>query len=119
VAVSSYSGRIDLYQIPMMGNLILSVPLKHGFRPYFGAGTGVVASVLDFNSPLGNIRDTDYTFGYQAFAGFNYQISRHLEVGVGYKFLSTRDHGWQDGGVTFHTDGIVTHAITASLTWTF
>lgn len=117
VPVSSYNGSIDLYQIPIMGNVILRAPRTHGFQPYIGAGLGCVAGMLDFNTPLGKIHDTDYTFGFQAFAGLNYRLSHHLEVGIGYKYLQTHNEGWTDGGVALHTEGIATHSIFAALVW--
>ena len=75
--------------------------------------------MLDFKSPLGDIANTDFTFSYQAFVGLNYEISEHLAVGVGYKFLRTQDHNWADGGVTLQTDGTCTHSVTASFVWKF
>jgi opacity protein-like surface antigen len=119
VPISSYGGSLDLYEIPLMGNLILTTPAKHGFQPYVGGGVGVVAAKLDFTSPLGDIHDTDYTFSYQAMAGVNYQLSQNLVLGLGYKYLCTRDHSWTENGVTLDTEGTATHSVTLSLTWSF
>lgn len=119
VALTSFSGSLDLYQIPIMGNVVLSTPVWHGLRPYIGAGVGGVAAMLDFQRPLGSIRDTDFTFSYQAFAGLNYQVCEHVELGVGYKFLQTGDHNWAENGVTLRTEGTGTHSVTASFTWKF
>lgn len=119
VAPSSYGGSMDLYQIPLMGNLVLTAPNLGRFRPYVGGGLGCVIGKLDFNSPLGNIHDTDHTFAYQAFAGLNYQISERVVVGLGYKYITTRDHGWTQNGVTLDTEGTSTHSVTCSLTWFF
>jgi opacity protein-like surface antigen len=119
VTLSSFGGSLDLYQIPIMGNVVFSTPAWHGFQPYIGAGVGGVAAMLDFQRPLGTIRDTDFTLSYQAFAGLNYQVCEHVELGVGYKFLQTEDHSWSQNGVTLKTEGTGTHSVTASLTWKF
>jgi len=119
VTFSSFGGGLDLYQIPIMGNVVFSTPSWHGFKPYLGAGVGGVAAMLDFQRPLGSIRDTDFTLSYQAFAGLNYQVCKHVDLGVGYKFLLTEDHNWAQNGVTLQTEGTGTHSVTASLTWKF
>jgi opacity protein-like surface antigen len=119
VAFSSFGASFDLYQIPLMGNLVLSTPAWHGFRPYIGVGAGGVVSMLDFQRPLGDIRDTDFTRSYQAFGGLKYQISQRVELDVGYKFLQTDDHRWEENGVTLQTGGTTTHSVTASFTWKF
>ena len=119
VALDSFGGSLDLYQIPIMGNLVLSTPAWHGFKPSIGAGVGGAAELLDFQRPLGNIRDTDFTFAYQAFANLNYELCKHLSLGVGYKFLQTEDHIWTQNSVTLKTGGTGVHSVTASLTWKF
>lgn len=120
VTIDSFGGSLDLYQIPIMGNVVFSTPTYwHGFKPYIGAGVGGAAAILDFQRPLGSIRDTDFTFGYQAFAGLNYKVCEHIDLGVGYKFLQTEDHTWAQNGVTLRTEGTGTHSVTASLTWKF
>jgi OOP family OmpA-OmpF porin len=119
VSITSFGGSLDLYQIPMMGNVIFSTPAWHGFKPYIGGGVGGVAALLDFQRPLGAIRDMDFTFAYQAFGGLNYQLSKHFDLGVGYKFLQTDDHIWAQNGVTLKTGGTGTHSVTASLSWKF
>jgi opacity protein-like surface antigen len=119
VTFSSFGAGLDLYQIPIMGNVVFSTPSWHGFKPYLGAGVGGVAAMLDFQRPLGTIQDTDFTFSYQAFAGLNYQVCKHVDLGVGYKFLLTEDHSWAQNGVTLQTEGTGTHSVTASLTWKF
>lgn len=117
--ISSFGGRMDLYQIPVMANLVLTTPAWHGFRPYAGAGFGGVAAMMRFERPLGSIRDTDVTFSYQAFGGLNYEISEHFELGVGYKYLQTDNHDWIENGVTLKTEGTTVHSVTASLSWKF
>jgi opacity protein-like surface antigen len=119
VPMSSYGGSMDLYQIPLLGNVVLSAPEWHHFRPYVGGGIGCVLGKLDFNSPLGDIHDTDHTFAYQAFVGVNYQLSEHVAVGIGYKYLATDNHAWTQNGITLDTEGTMTHAVTCAVTWSF
>jgi opacity protein-like surface antigen len=118
-AVTSFGGSLDLYQIPIMGNVVVSTPRWHRLKPYIGGGIGGVAAMLDFQRPLGSIDDTDFTFSYQGFAGLNYQVCKRVEMGVGYKFLQTSDHNWIDSGVTLRTGGTATHSVVASFIWSF
>jgi len=117
--VTSFDASLDLYQIPIMANFIFSTPSWHGFKPYLGAGGGGVAAMIDFQRPLGSIRDTDLVIGYQGFAGLNYQISEHVTAGLGYKYLRSEDHSWIENGVTLKTGGTAVHSVTASVIWSF
>ncbi len=119
VALSSYGGSLDLYQIPMLGNVVFTLPLDHGFNAKVGGGAGAVASILHFNSPLGDIHNTDYTFAYQFFSGLSYQVAKNFEVGVGFKLLRTNNHYWEENGVTLTTGGAMTYSVTGSFTWVF
>jgi OOP family OmpA-OmpF porin len=119
VPLSSFGGSMEVYQIPFMGNLVLSPSGCGRWRPYVGGGVGGVCSFVDFQSPLGNIADNDFAFGYQAFVGVNYSISSSVEIGVGYRFLQTHNHGWEENDVTLHTEGTTSHSVIASFRWKF
>lgn len=119
VTLRSFGGSLDLYQIPVMANVIVSAPRWHGFKPYIGGGFGGVAAMIDFQRPLGSVRDTDFTFSYQGMAGVNYQVCKNVELGVGYKYLLTEDHNWMEHGVTLRTVGTGTHSVQASFIWSF
>ena len=119
VPVTSFSTTMDLYQMPILADVVLSTPTWHGFRPYLGGGFGGVAALLNLKRPLGDISDTDFEFAYQAFAGLNYQVCRRAEIGVGYKYLATESHSWIQNGVTLDTAGTGTHSVTASVTIKF
>ena len=69
-------------------------------------------SRTDFNS-------TDYTFAYQAELGFKYSLSKYIDLGLAYKFVGTTDHSWTDNNTNLKTDGTMTHAIIATVTWRF
>jgi OmpA-OmpF porin, OOP family len=127
--LSTYSAHADLYQIPLMVNGIYKIPLKGPFKPYIGAGVGAVVGVLDssgvpglyFPTPGGSqsFDATDTEFAYQAEVGFNWQLGKHAEVGLAYKFLGTSSFTWNANDTPLKTDGIFTHAVTASFTWCF
>lgn len=119
VPLSTYGASADLYQIPMLVNVVYTVPLKGAIHPYIGAGLGGVATVVDVTSPLGDVNDTDFVFGYQALAGLTFSVAEHVELGVAYKFLGTTDHHWSDHGVTLDTDPAYSHSILATLKWRF
>jgi opacity protein-like surface antigen len=120
--LSEFNSSADLYQIPIMVNGIYKFPLHGNFKPYVGVGAGAVAGLFDgSNIPFtsSSYRDVDFTFAYQATVGFKYSVCQHAELGLAYEFLGTTDHEWSDQGVTFKSDGTMTHAILATLTWKF
>jgi opacity protein-like surface antigen len=119
VPLSNYDGSMDLYEIPMMANIVFTLPLKHGFKLDFGGGVGAVAGILHFNNPLGDIHDTDFTFAYQFSTGLNYKLTENIELGLGFKFLQTNNHFWSENGVSLNTEGTATYSLTASLSWSF
>ena len=111
----------DLYEVPMLVNLVYR-PLRGAFQPYIGVGCGGAVGFFDSsNIPLysSNFAATDWTFAYQGEAGFKYQASRHVEVGLAYEFLGTTDHSWSDSGYSLKTNGTKTHAVLATLSWRF
>jgi opacity protein-like surface antigen len=118
VAVSSYGGSADIYQIPMMANLVYTIPTQGKIKPYIGAGAGGIAAVADMQTPLGNVNDTDITFGYQGFAGVRWTLSEHADIGLAYKFMGSTDHTWSSRGVAIRTDAMFTHALLLSFRWT-
>jgi len=119
VAVSSYGGRADIYQIPMLVNLVYTLPVQGKIKPYIGVGGGGIATVADMQTPLGGIDDTDFTFGYQGFVGVKWALSERADVGLGYKFLASLDHSWSSRGVTLKTDAAFTHSLMLSFCWKF
>lgn len=119
VPISSFGSGLDLYQVPVMGNIVLTAPFWQCFKPYVGAGVGGVAATVNFERPLGSVRDTDFTFSFQAFAGLKYELSQRVELGLGYRFLQTEEHNWVENGVALDTESTSTHTVTASFTWRF
>jgi opacity protein-like surface antigen len=117
--VSSYGGSANFYQVPVLANLVFTLPLQGPLRPYIGAGVGGVATVVDLTTPLGEVNDSDFVFGYQALAGVQYALSEHVELGAAYKFLGTTDHHWSQDSVTLDTEPTYSHSVLVTLTWKF
>jgi len=124
--LSSFGASASIYEIPILVNGIYKLPLNGGWTPYIGVGVGGAATYLSAeNVPLfgfashSSYSSTDFTFAYQAEVGVKYAVSKNIDLGIGYKFTGTTDHGWSDNGVTFNTDGTLTHAVLATFTWKF
>jgi opacity protein-like surface antigen len=119
LALAGYDA--DLYQIPILANLIFKAPLPGGLTPYVGAGFGGVASELDTHTHGFWASDTDFTPGYQALAGVNCTLNRHTEFGVGYRLLGTTAHTWFPNDPVRYTPAGQTfsHSIMATLTVSF
>ena len=116
----------ELYQIPILLNVLYKIPLKNSWTPYFGVGAGVVVSKIDFltvptaaAATYVRTSDTDQTFAYQAMAGIKYAVSDRAQIDLGYKFFGTLDQSWAGNGTTLTSNGIYTHAVLASFTWKF
>ncbi|HEY4414999.1 MAG TPA: OmpW family outer membrane protein [Verrucomicrobiae bacterium] len=124
--LSSVGADASLDQVPLLVNGIFTIPLKGPIKPYIGVGVGAMAGIFSSSGVPGSgpgsnpkYNDTDITFTYQAEAGIKYAICRRLELGLAYKFIGTTDHSWHDNNINMKTDGSLTHAIVASLTWQF
>lgn len=122
-----FANRGDLYQVPLLGNLIFKAPLPGGVTPYIGGGAGGVVSTLDlsheeeFTTFRDHVSDTDITFAYQGLAGIKFAIAWNMDVDVGYKFMGTLDHHWfgDDPSLVVHTGPVLSHSILASFNWRF
>jgi opacity protein-like surface antigen len=101
----------DLYQVPILANLVYTFNTKSQWKPFLGAGVGGVESIMDLHSKS----YSDFQFAYQAMAGIAYEVNKNLNIGISYKFLGTLDHNFSD----FKTDGTMTHAFVAQLTYKF
>jgi opacity protein-like surface antigen len=121
--LSIFNASADLYQIPVIVNGIYKFPLHGNFKPYVGVGVGAVGGLFEGSSipatTSSSYSDLDFTFAYQGTLGFKYSVCKHAEVGLAYEFLGTTDHEWSDQGVTFKSDGTMTHSLMATLTWKF
>ncbi len=102
----------DYFQMPILANLIYSVPLRGPFSAYAGAGVGGVYTV--FWTDLWSTEE-GLAFGYQGIAGVKYALNDGLDVGLSYKLLGTIEH---DLGPA-RSEGTLTHSILAAFTFKF
>jgi len=116
-----------LFQMPIMANITLEYPMAGRLVPYVGAGIGGVATALTFGEDYYWGPDgigTDFTLGFQAFAGLNYRFNPSTSLGVMYRFLYTDSEDWDVEwwtGYHFHVavDPIQVHSICLVLSCRF
>jgi opacity protein-like surface antigen len=106
---------LDFYEIPMMLNVIYTLPIHGPVTAYVGAGIGGVYGIFAGSGTSFLGFSTDLTFGYQGIAGVRYSFADKWDIGLAYKFLGTTDHDM--GG--FKSDGTMTHSFLATLTLKF
>lgn len=90
-------GSIEYYSL--MGNLIYDFVPESSFRPFVGAGIGVVYADADISGRLNNlvfgggvgIHDDDTAFAWQLLAGVSFDITQRLTGDVTYRWLKTND----------------------------
>jgi opacity protein-like surface antigen len=120
--VPSFVGNdVNLYQVPILANVVFRAPLPGGLTPYVGAGFGGVVSELELNHHRFYQSDTDITPGYQAMAGVKCALNRFTELGVGYRFLGTTAHTWFANNPSAYTatGPTFSHSIVATLNLSF
>ena len=84
-----FEGDYDSYAF--MANGIYDFPISSQFKPYIGAGIGLVH--------LGDGDLDDQVLGYQLLAGISYNISESTDFVVGYRYLDTEDAKFKDDGI--------------------
>jgi opacity protein-like surface antigen len=109
----------DVWTVPVMANGIYNYSYNTHLQAYAGLGAGAVLSILDISTPKANSVSSDWTFGYQAMFGIKYIFSEHMEWGLGYNFLGSLDHHWNDLGKGIRTSPTYMHSILLSLTYRF
>ncbi len=104
----------NLVQIPLLVNVVFTLPTDGPLKPYAGIGAGGVIV-----AETGDESDSDITYGWQLQAGLNYQFSKGFSAGIGYKLLGIGEtdlgNGVSPGGLTFELDSVLTHAVFASI----
>jgi len=101
----------DLFQIPIMANLIYRMPLDSPFKPWIGAGAGGIFSMINGD----DVDENDFTFAFQGMAGLDYELNESTSIGLGYKFMVNLDPEFDD----VEMDDIYTHAIMAFFRFQF
>ncbi len=82
----------DLFQVPVLANIIYTFAGGTRFVPYLGVGGGGVYHRLNIDAidgyPVGAL-DDGFDPAFQAMVGLRFKIDPRNELGVGYKFLAT------------------------------
>jgi opacity protein-like surface antigen len=106
---------LDLHQIPFTANLIYTFPLESRFKPFVGGGAGGSVAVAVGESSGETDTDDAFGFAYQGLAGFRFQVTDRVHLGLVYKFLGTTGYEFDD----FETDDTFNHMVGLSLSCTF
>jgi opacity protein-like surface antigen len=119
------AGQGDLYQFPVMGNIVLQFRNRTHLVPVIGAGVGAVYSIFDAqNITLGTARfstsQETWTFAYQGYAGLLYQFSREMAIGVTYHHLNNDGPSWRDtAGNHVKFNRLTSHSLSLTLNFRF
>jgi len=92
----------QIYQIPLLANVVVQFPNRTRFVPVIGAGAGAISALLDAdNLTIGGSTfsgdDQAWTFAYQGYAGLQYNFADNLGVGVFYHYMVSEAPSWGDG----------------------
>jgi OmpA-OmpF porin, OOP family len=102
---------LNLWQVPLLANVVYTIPLHSNFKPFIGAGAGGIWSIISGEGST----EYDFTFAFQGLAGVKYVLSDRADIGVVYKFLGTLSHDFGD----VKTDPFYTSSILAIFTLRF
>jgi opacity protein-like surface antigen len=83
--------RGDLYQVPVLANLVLKISTGSLVVPYVGVGGGGDYSTVRFHTPGAFGFDTtsdQFNPAAQAIAGLRFRLNSAFEPGLGYKYLA-------------------------------
>jgi opacity protein-like surface antigen len=116
VRFKDFGVQFDLYQVPILANVVYRPELRSPLQPFVGAGAGGIVHVGRVKGFGVTDTETDLTFGYQASAGVTYAINHEADLGLVYRFLGGTD---VDLGGTVKTRSPLTHSIGLVLTVRF
>lgn len=91
----AYSGKIDIYSIPIITNLKGIVPFKYG-ELFLGAGLSAYYVYGDLDGDVPSLisisaSDDDFIFGAQLLGGLNINITDGAFIGLEGKYIFTQD----------------------------
>ncbi len=109
---SAGSDSPDYFQVPIMANVIYTLPLRGPISAYAGVGVGGVYGLL-WTDLFGS--EDSFSFGYQGILGVKYALNDNLDLGLSYKLLGTVEHDL--GAAT--VDGTLSHSVLAVVTFKF
>jgi len=119
------TGSGSVHSIAGMVNGIVDLPYNWmGFRPYVGAGAGLLSMNLDNLTFAGvqRVNDSDTVAAVQAMAGVRYNLTSNWDVGLEYRFLDGIHPSFHTVAATanrFTTDDYRNHSIMLNLTYSF
>ena len=87
----------ELYQVPVMANLIFDWHVNSDWSVYAGAGAGLDYSTIH-TSVGSDVLGSESDFGWQAVAGVRYKLGESSEVGLGDKYLAVKPSGMETIG---------------------
>ena len=115
----------DLYQFPVMGNLVLQFPNRTRLVPVIGGGVGAVFSILDARDiTLGTARlstaEETWTFAYQGYVGLLYQFRPEMALGVTYHYINNDGPSWKNSsGDNIKFNRLASHSLALTLNFRF
>ena len=119
------SAQGDLYQFPVLGNIVLQFPNSTPLVPVIGAGVGATFSILDAkNITLGAARfssnEETWSFTYQGYAGLLYQFRPQMALGLTYHYINNDGPSWKDAaGSTVKFNRIGSHSLALTFNFRF
>jgi opacity protein-like surface antigen len=116
VPLDATGDNLQMLEVPLLFNVLYKPKLSSSVSGYVGVGVGGVATTFYSEHGFFTEYETDLTFGYQAMAGFNYQLDERWGIGLAYKFLGTTDH---DLGFGVKSGGTFTHSFLISVNCVF
>jgi len=121
----SSSDNGELYQVPVLGNLVLQFPNQTRLVPVIGGGVGGVFNILDADDiTLGASRFSDteetWSFAYQGYAGLMYSFRPDMGLGLGYHYLRNDGPSWELGdGDDVKFNRLVNHSFVLTFNFRF
>ena len=117
----------NLIQVPLMANFIFKIPTETKWTPFFGGGIGGNYNYMNINSLSGIPIETQVNFdcwslGYQAIAGFDYELTKEVSFGLKYIFTGSTQQNFQANigpDYNFQTTGSFTHTVNLTCTARF
>jgi len=113
------SGYYDLWGATM--NFFYDIPTGFRFRPYVGAGLGIVHfeahDITLAGFPPTNGRNELLT--YKLMAGVSCALSDTWRLLLGYRFMGMSNPDFETGGIPLHGAPINTHAVQAGVQFYF
>jgi opacity protein-like surface antigen len=110
---------LGFYQVPIMANVIYTLPLSSRVRPFIGVGAGGIASIFERDRRHDSDSDSDFTFGYQGQAGLTFILNEHMDIGVLYKFMGALPQRFNFDFGAVQTDNTYSHSILAGFNFNF